>query len=86
MTLRNREYVQGESAAKGYVQDINLSQAFEQSGHNANVRKQKEEIAVSVVLVIVGRGDVAARPHGTAATGLGLKTLFAFPASRHLHS
>ena len=86
MTLRNREYVQGESAAKGYVQDINLSQAFEQSGHNANVRKQKEEIAVSVVLVIVGRGDVAARPHGTAATGLGLKRLFAFPASRYLHS
>ena len=86
MTLRNREYVQGESAAKGYVQDINLSQAFEQSGHNANVRKRKEEIAVSVVLVIVGRGDVAARPHGTVATGLGLKRLFAFPASRYLHS
>ena len=55
-------------------------------GRNVNVRKQKEEIAVSVVLVIVGRGDVAARPHGTAATGLGLKRLFAFPASRYLHS
>ena len=86
MTLRNREYVQGESATKGYVLDINLSQAFEQSGRNANVLKQKEEIAVSVVLIIVGRGDVAARPHGTAATGLGLKRLFAFPASRYLHS
>ena len=55
-------------------------------GGNANVRKQEEEIAVSVVLVIVGRGDVTAGPHGTAATGLGLKRLCAFRASRYLHS
>ena len=41
MLLRNREYVQGESAAKGYVKDINLGQAFEQSGRNANFRKQR---------------------------------------------
>ena len=71
--LRNREYVQGESATKGDVQDINLSQAFEQSGRNVNVRKQEEEIAISVVLVIVGRGDVTAGPHGTAAASLRLK-------------
>ena len=43
---RNRENVQGESATKGCVQDINPSQAFEQSGRNANVRKQEEEIVV----------------------------------------
>ena len=81
--LRNREYVQGESAAKGYAQDINLSQAFEQSGRNANVRKQKEEIAISVVLVIVGRGDVTAGPHGTAAAVLRLKRLCAFLVVRY---
>ena len=63
MLLRNRENVQGESATKGYVKDINLSQAFEQSGRNANVRKQEKEIVVSVVLVIVGRGEVTAGPH-----------------------
>ena len=55
MTLRNREYVQGKSATKGYVQDINLSQAFEQSGRNANVRKQEMEMVVSVVLIIDSR-------------------------------
>ena len=48
-------------------------QAFEQSGCNANVR---------VVLVIVGRGEVTAGPHGTAAVGLRLKTLCAFPLGR----
>ena len=57
MWLRNLENIQGESATKGYVQDINLSQAFEQSGRNANVRKQEKEIVVSVVLIIVGRGE-----------------------------
>ena len=39
MSLRNREYVQDKSATKGSVWDINLSQASEQSGSNANVRK-----------------------------------------------
>ena len=39
----------------------------------------KKEIAVSVVLVIVGRSDVAAGPHGTAAAVLRLKRLCAFP-------
>ena len=52
--LRNREYVQGESATKGYVLDISLRQALKQSGRNGNVRKQEEEVAISVVLVIVG--------------------------------
>ena len=51
MLLRNHENVQGESATKGNVCDIILSQAFEQSGRNANVRKQEKEIVVSVVLV-----------------------------------
>ena len=73
MTLGNREYVQGKSATKGYVQGISLSQAFEQSGRNVNVGKQEEEIAISIVLVIVGRGDVTAGPHGTTAAGLRLK-------------
>ena len=30
----------------------------------------KKEVAFSVVLVIVGRGDVTAGPHGTAAAAL----------------
>ena len=71
--LRNRKYVQGKSATKSYVQNINIGQTFKQSGHNANVRKQEEEIAVSVVLVIVRRGEVTAGPHGTAAAVLRLK-------------
>ena len=83
MSLRNREYVQGESAANGYVQDINLSQAFEQSGRNANVRKQEEEIAVSVVFVIVRRGEVTAGPHGTTAACLRQKRLCAKPGGRY---
>ena len=58
---------------------INLSQAFEQSGRNANVHKQEEEIAISVVLVIVGRGDVTAGPHGTAAAALRLKKAVCVP-------
>ena len=80
MTLRNREYVQGKSATKGYVYDINLSQAFEQSGRNVNVRKKEKEIAASVVLVIVGRSDVTAGPHGTATTGLKLKKAVCIPS------
>ena len=71
--LRNREYIQSESATKGFVWDINLSQALEQSGRNGNVRKQEKEIVVSVVLVIVGRSEVTAGPHGTAAAVLRLK-------------
>ena len=83
--LRNRGDVQGESATKGYVLDINLSQDFKQSGRNANVRKQEKEVVVSVVLIIVGRGEVTAGPHGTAAVGSKLKTLCAFPLGRYLH-
>ena len=45
----------------------------------------KKEIVVSVVLVIVGRGEVTAASHGTAAVGLRLKTLCAFPFGRYLH-
>ena len=60
-------------------------QALEQSGHNVNVRKQEEEIAISVVLVIVGRGEVTAGPHGTAAVSLRLKALCVFPLGRYLH-
>ena len=83
--LRNREKIQSESATKNYVQDINFSQAFEQSERNGNVRKQEKETVVSVVLVIVGRGEVTAGPHGTAAEGLKLKKLCAFPIGRYLH-
>ena len=46
--LRNRENIQSESATK-----INLGQALEQSGRDANVRKQGEENVASVVLVVV---------------------------------
>ena len=82
---RNREYIQSESATKGYVQDINLRQALEQSGRNGNARKQEKEIVVSVVLVILGRGEVTAGPHGTAAVRWRLETLCAFPSGRYLH-
>ena len=43
---RNRENIDGESATKGCVQDINLSQAIEQSGRDSNVRKLEKEIVV----------------------------------------
>ena len=64
----------------------NLSQAFEQSGSSANVRKQEEELLSVCVLVIVGRGEVTAGPHGTAAVALRLTTLCAFPLGRVLAS
>ena len=83
--LRNRENIQSESAINGYVWDITFRQALEQSERNFNVRRQEKEIVVSVVLVIVGRGEVTAGPHGTAAVGLRLKTLCAFPVGRYLH-
>ena len=55
------------------------SEVLKQSGCNVDVHKQEEEIVVSVVLVIVGRGEVTAGPHGKAVVGLRLKTLCAFP-------
>ena len=70
---------------QGLCEDINLSQALKQSGRNVDVLKQEKEIVVSVVLVIVGRGDVTAGPHGTDAVGLRLKWLCAFPLGRYLH-
>ena len=85
MSLRNRECVQGESATKGFVQDINLSQALKQSGRNVDVRKQEKEIVVSVVLVIVGRSEVTAGPHGTAAAVLRLTWAVCVPVGRYLH-
>ena len=48
-------------------------------------RKQEEEIVVSVVLVVVERAEITAGPHGTAAVGMKLKTLCAFPSGRYLH-
>ena len=45
------------------------------------VREQEEEIVVSVVLVVVRRGVIAAGP----AVGLRLKTLCAFPFGRYMH-
>ena len=68
-----RQYVQGKSAAKENVEHINISQTAKQSGHNATVRKQEEEIAVGTVLVIVRRGEVTAGPHGTTVACLRLK-------------
>ena len=56
--------------AKSYVKHINIGQTVKQSGRNANVRKQEEEIAVGIVFVIVRRGEVAAGPHGTTAACL----------------
>ena len=58
---------------------------FERSGRGADVREQEKEIVVSVVLVIVGRGEVTAGPHGTAAVGLRLKTVCAVPLGRYSH-
>ena len=46
---------------------------------------KEEDIVASVVLVVVGRGEITARPHSTAAVGLRLKTLCAFPLGRYLH-
>ena len=40
---------------------------------------KSKEIAISVVLVIVGRGDVTAGPHGTAASALRLKKAVCVP-------
>ena len=54
--------------------------------HNANIRKQEEEIIVSVVLIVVRGSEVTAGPHGTAAAGLKLKKLCAFPVGRYLHT
>ena len=68
--LRNGENVQGKSAAKSNVEHINVGQAFEQSGRNANVRKQEEEIVVGIVLIILRGGEVRAGPHGTTAACL----------------
>ena len=44
------------------------------------------EIAVSVVLIIVGRGDVTAGPHGTAAADLRLKQAMCVPGGTVLAS
>ena len=56
------------------MKHINVRQTVKQIGHNANVRKtEEEEIAVSVVLVIVRRDEFTAGPHGTAAACLRLK-------------
>ena len=52
------------------MEHINISQTAKQSGHNANVRKQEEEIAVGIVLLIVRRGEVTAGPHGTTVACL----------------
>ena len=68
--LRNSKYVQGKSASKSYMKHINIIQTVEQIGHNANVRKQEEEIVVGIVLILVRRGGVAAGPHGTTAACL----------------
>ena len=86
MWLRDREYVQSESATKGYVQDIDFGQTLKQSGRSANVRKQEGKIAVSVVLVIVRRSDVTAGPHGTAAASLRLKKAVCVPGGTVLAS
>ena len=44
------------------MEHINIVQIVKQIGHNANVRKQEEEIVVGIVLILVRRGEVAARP------------------------
>ena len=57
-----------------------------QSGRNANVRKQEEEIVVSVVLVIIRRSEVKAGPHGTAAVCLKLTNAVYVPVKTELAS
>ena len=53
------------------MKHINIVQTVKQLGHNANVRKQEEEIVVGIVLVIVRRGEVAAGPCGVLETEKG---------------
>ena len=51
-----------------------------------SANKRRKEIAVSNVLVIVGRSDVTAGPHGTAAAGLRLKKAVCVPGGTVLAS
>ena len=82
--LGDSENVQGESASKGYVDHINVRDASEQGWRDVGVSTHEWHSVVSVVLVVVGRGIVAAGPHGSAAVDLRLKTLCAFPLGRYL--
>ena len=68
------------------MQDINLSQALKKSGRNTNVREREKEIVASVVLIVVGRVEVTAGPHGTAAVGLRLKKAVCIPGGTVLAS
>ena len=56
--------------SKSYMKHTNIIQTVKQIGHNANVRKQEEEIVVGIVLIIVRGGEVTAGPHGTTAACL----------------
>ena len=66
------------------MQCIKFSWALEQGRRNVNVREQEEEIVVSVVPVVIRRGEITAGPHCTAAVGLRLQTLCVFPSGRYL--
>ena len=69
-------------ASKGYPEIVNVGETREQGWRDVGISKQEQQNVVSVVLVVVGRGVVAAGPHSSAAIGLRLKTLYAFPLGR----
>ena len=83
ISLRNRENIQGESATKVYVQDINLSQALEQSGRNGNVRKEGNYCQCCVRHRRTRRSHSRDTSHGCGRLETG--TLCAFPEGRYLH-
>ena len=68
--LRNSKYVQSKSATESDMEHLSIVQTVKQIGQTAAVRKHEEEVVVSIVLVIVGRGEVAAGEHGTTAACL----------------
>ena len=66
------------------MEHIDIGETGEQGWRDVGVSKHEWQRVVSVVLVTIGRGVVAAGPHSSAAVGLSLKTLCAFTFGRYL--
>ena len=73
----------GRICIQGCAEHISFREACQQAWRNVDVSEQEEEVVVSVVLVVVGGGVVTTGPHSSAAVGLRLKTLYAFPLGRY---
>ena len=54
-------------------------------GVMASSANKRRKLLSVLVIVIVGRGEVTAGPHGKAVVELRLKTLCAFPVGRYMH-